>query len=124
MRHPPDPPDGTIIAALVDRADRMGRELAAEPFPRVLCHTDLHTWNVLVDAGRRPWIVDWDEAVLAPPERDLMFVVGGGIGHGLVGPGDTDAFFQGYGRYNGMADWFALVASFRGDRHGRPGRGR
>ena len=76
----PDPPDGTIIAALVDRADRMGRELAAEPFPRVLCHTDLHTWNVLVDAGRRLWIVDWDEAVLAPPGRDLMFVVGGGIG--------------------------------------------
>ena len=86
-----------LIAALVERADRLGRELAAEPFPRVLCHADLHTWNVLVDAGRRLWIVDWDEAVLAPRERDLMFVVGG-IGHGLVGPDDTDAFFQGYGR--------------------------
>ena len=55
-----------LIAALVERADRLGRELAAEPFPRVLCHADLHTWNVLVDAGRRLWIVDWDEAVLAP----------------------------------------------------------
>jgi spectinomycin phosphotransferase len=40
--------------------------------------------------------VDWDEAVLAPRERDLMFVVGG-IGHGLVRPSDTECFFQGYG---------------------------
>jgi spectinomycin phosphotransferase len=85
------------IAALVERADRLGRELAGEPFPLVLCHADLHTWNVLVGAGGRLWIADWDEAVLAPRERDLMFVVGG-IGHGLVGPSDTDAFFQGYGQ--------------------------
>jgi spectinomycin phosphotransferase len=88
---------GDVIDALVDRADRLGRRLAGEPFPRVLCHADLHTWNVLVDAGGRLWIVDWDEAVLAPRERDLMFVVGG-IGHGLVGPDDTAAFFEGYGQ--------------------------
>jgi spectinomycin phosphotransferase len=53
---------------------------------------------VLVDADGQPWIVDWDEAVLAPRERDLMFVVGGGIGHDLVRPSDTDRFFQGYGQ--------------------------
>jgi spectinomycin phosphotransferase len=86
-----------VIAALVDRADRLGRALAAEPFPRVLCHADLHTWNVLAGAGGRLWIVDWDEAVLAPRERDLFFVSGGGIGHGLVRPSDTDAFLDGYG---------------------------
>jgi spectinomycin phosphotransferase len=85
------------IAALVDRADRLGRELAGEPLPLVLCHADLHTWNVLAGAGGRLWIADWDEAVLAPRERDLFFVVGGGIGHGLVRPSDTDAFFGGYG---------------------------
>jgi spectinomycin phosphotransferase len=62
----------------------------------VLCHADLHTWNVLVDAEQHLWIVDWDEAILAPRERDLMFVVGG-IGHGLVHPSDTERFFQGYG---------------------------
>ena len=87
-----------LVAALVDRADRLGRRLAGEPFPRVLCHADLHTWNVLVDADGRLWVVDWDEAVLAPAERDLMFVTGGGIGHGLVRADDTDRFFEGYGR--------------------------
>jgi spectinomycin phosphotransferase len=86
-----------VIRALVERADLLGRQLARLPFRQVLCHADLHTWNVLVDADGQPWIVDWDEAVLAPKERDLMFVVGG-IGHDLVRPGDTDRFFQGYGR--------------------------
>jgi spectinomycin phosphotransferase len=85
-----------VIDALVERAGRLGRRAARSPSRPVLCHADLHTWNVLVDAGRRLWIVDWDEAVLAPRERDLMFVVGG-IGHGLVRPSDTECFFQGYG---------------------------
>jgi spectinomycin phosphotransferase len=85
-----------VVRALVDRTDAMGRQLRRSAAPPVLCHGDLHTWNVLVDAGRRPWVVDWDEAVLAPKERDLMFVVGG-IRRGLVAPLDTDCFFQGYG---------------------------
>jgi spectinomycin phosphotransferase len=65
-----------IIRVLVGHADAMGRQLARLSFPRVLCHADLHTWNVLVDAGQQPWIVGWDEAIVAPKERDLMFVVG------------------------------------------------
>jgi spectinomycin phosphotransferase len=85
-----------VIDGLVEQADALGRHLARLSFPQVLCHADLHTWNVLVDATRQLWIVDWDEAVLAPKERDLMFMVGG-IGHELVRPRDTDCFFQGYG---------------------------
>ena len=85
-----------VIHALVERTDTLGRQLARSAFPHVLCHADLHTWNVLVDAGQRLWVVDWDEAILAPRERDLMFVVGG-IVHGLVRPRDTECFFQGYG---------------------------
>ncbi len=86
-----------VIRTLVEQTDVLGRELARSRFPHVLCHADLHTWNVLVDADQELWIVDWDEAVLAPKERDLMFVVGG-IGHGLVRPDDTESFFQGYGQ--------------------------
>jgi spectinomycin phosphotransferase len=85
-----------VIAELVGQADAMGRQLARSRLPQVLCHGDLHTWNVLVGADRQLWIVDWDEAILAPKERDLMFVVGG-IGGGLVRPQDTECFFQGYG---------------------------
>jgi spectinomycin phosphotransferase len=87
-----------VIDGLVQQADELGRHLARLSFPQVLCHADLHTRNVLVDADEQPWIVDWDEVTLAPRERDLMFVVGGGIGHGMVRPGDTDRFFEGYGQ--------------------------
>jgi spectinomycin phosphotransferase len=85
-----------VIGRLIQHADVLGRQLARGSFPQVLCHADLHTWNVLVDADGELWLVDWDEAILAPRERDLMFVVGG-IARDLVRPGDTDRFFQGYG---------------------------
>ena len=85
-----------VIDALVDHADTMGRQLERSSAAHVLCHADLHTWNVLLDAEQRLWIVDWDEAILAPRERDLMFVVGG-IGRDLVKPSDTACFLQGYG---------------------------
>jgi spectinomycin phosphotransferase len=40
-----------VIEALVGRADRLGHALAGSPAPLVLCHADLHTWNVLVDSA-------------------------------------------------------------------------
>ncbi len=85
------------IRELAGRAGALGRQLERLTVPQVLCHADLHTWNVLVDSASRLWIADWDEAILAPRERDLMFVIGG-IGHGLVQPGDTESFLQGYGQ--------------------------
>jgi spectinomycin phosphotransferase len=84
------------IRTLVDRADALGRQLEKSPAPLALCHADLHTWNVMIDITQQLWLVDWDEVVLAPIERDLMFVIGG-IGPGLVSPHDTEAFFRGYG---------------------------
>lgn len=84
------------IRALLERADTLGRTLRREGAPLVLCHADLHTWNILVDSGRRLWLVDWDQSMLALKERDLMFVVGG-IGRGLVAPRETAWFLQGYG---------------------------
>ncbi len=84
------------IHTLVDRADALGRQLRQTSLPMVLCHADLHTWNVLLDTARQMWLVDWDETVLAPKERDLMFVIGG-IGRDLVSAHETACFLQGYG---------------------------
>jgi spectinomycin phosphotransferase len=85
------------IHRLADRAEALGLRLRQGSRPPILCHADIHTANVLVDAEGRLWIVDWDEAMLAPKERDLMFVVGG-IGSGWVNPQQTQWFFLGYGR--------------------------
>lgn len=85
-----------LISRVVDRSDALADRLRTAALPPVLCHADLHTWNVLVDAAGQFWVVDWDETVLAPKERDLMFVVGG-IGPDLVKPAETACFLQGYG---------------------------
>lgn len=103
----PDDPDAHALAAfwrtrckeihtLLRRAEDLGRQLARTGPPLILCHADIHTNNVLLDTDGQAWIVDWDETVLAPRERDLMFVVGGGISS-LVRPHEEELFFRGYG---------------------------
>jgi spectinomycin phosphotransferase len=84
------------ILTLAGRTEELGRQLARRALPLVLCHADLHTWNVVIDAADELWVIDWDDVILAPKERDLMFVVGG-IGAGLVGPRQTAVFLEGYG---------------------------
>jgi spectinomycin phosphotransferase len=85
------------IRTLVGRAEGFGRRLARKGLAGVVCHTDIHTNNVGLAADGQVWIVDWDETTLAPRERDLMFVIGGGLRRGLVGPHEEELFFQGYG---------------------------
>jgi spectinomycin phosphotransferase len=65
----------------------------------VLCHGDIHTHNLLAEPGGRLRVIDWDEALLAPRERDLMFVVGSPIG---LAPGERERahFEAGYGRFD------------------------
>jgi spectinomycin phosphotransferase len=85
------------IQSLLARTDELGGWLRQRNLALVLCHADLHTWNVLVDTHQALWIVDWDEAILAPKERDLMFIVGG-IGRDLVTPQETAHCLRGYGQ--------------------------
>lgn len=85
-----------VIDLVVARGDRLGPALRQSRRPLVLCHADLHLWNIVVDESQEWWIVDWDEIVMAPKERDLMFVIGG-IGHGLVRADETARFLEGYG---------------------------
>ena len=64
------------ILRIVERAGALGR-LLQERSPRfVLCHSDIHTANLILDPGGQLFIIDWDHPLFAPPERDLMFVTG------------------------------------------------
>jgi spectinomycin phosphotransferase len=84
------------IHALVERAEQLGQALRQHAHPFVLCHTDLHAGNVLLSANGELTIVDWDEPLFAPKERDLMFV-GGGIGAIWNDPHEAALFYEGYG---------------------------
>lgn len=85
------------IRRLVDRAEQLGEKLHDLPRPFVLCHSDIHAGNVLIDGNHALYIVDWDEPILAPKERDLMFI-GGGVGNVWNQPREEKLFYQGYGK--------------------------
>lgn len=84
------------IRALVARFETLGRRLRAQSPPLVLCHADVHPNNVLIDLDDQLWIVDWDDALLAPKECDLMMGVGG-LGNYPAGPREASWLLQGYG---------------------------
>ena len=94
------------ISRIVDRVDELGRTLQARSFDFVLCHTDLHLNNVLIDSHGRLLAVDWDAPLLAPKERDLHFVTGSRVGV-AIGRREEDLIFQGYGPT--VLDWPALI---------------
>ena len=82
---------------LVERAERCAKTLQSRPLEMVLCHTDLHAGNLLICPNGAFYLVDWDDALLAPRERDLMFIGGaqGFVGHT---PQEEEAlFYRGYG---------------------------
>jgi spectinomycin phosphotransferase len=86
------------VVQMVERAEALAQELQVRQPPLVLCHSDVHAANVLVDVGGALYIVDWDEPIYAPKERDLMFP-GGAQGFLGYGPEEEEAlFYRGYGR--------------------------
>lgn len=94
-----------VIDMVVQRTEALGNRLRQAGGPMVLCHADMHVWNVLIDDARQLWLVDWDETMLALKERDLMFVVGG-IGNRLDQRA-TECFLRAYGEC--VADPVALA---------------
>lgn len=61
------------VEELLARFDRLAAEGRARPDRMVLTHGEPHPGNVIETASG--WVlVDWDTALLAPPERDLWFL--------------------------------------------------
>ena len=84
------------IRFMLDRAEELAGTLSSHPVDRVLCHADLHAGNLLHSNKVGLRIIDWDDPILAPRERDLMFI-GGGVGGIWNSPGEAALFYQGYG---------------------------
>lgn len=86
-----------VIKRLVDTAQKLSKEIQQQTATLVLCHSDIHGGNVLIDSNDKLYMVDWDEPIMAPKERDLMFI-GGGVGNVWNKPHEVDCFYQGYGK--------------------------
>jgi Ser/Thr protein kinase RdoA (MazF antagonist) len=76
---------------------------AAEAVPLLVTHCDLVPGNVLVSAGERPWIVDWDDAgPWNPAEEVAAAVVSWSSGaRGVPDEGVALALVEGYRRAGG-----------------------
>jgi spectinomycin phosphotransferase len=86
-----------VIHHLIERAGKLASELQSKPVEFVLCHTDIHGGNMLIGENGDFYIVDWDDPILAPKERDLMFI-GGGIDEIWKTERDVSVFYEGYGK--------------------------
>jgi len=87
-----------VTLELVDRSGQLARLLQARPLDFILCHADIHGWNLLIDNKGALYVVDWDTLVFAPKERDLMFI-GGALGNsGYTPQEEENLFYQGYGK--------------------------
>ena len=82
---------------LVGRAERLARVLRTQSPKFVLCHSDVHAGNIFIGDDGALHIVDWDNPILAPRERDLMFVGGAQGFMGRTAQEEATLFYQGYG---------------------------
>ena len=81
-----------VIARVSRRYSQCSQRFAKRSPALGLCHADIHQANIMLDAGGGIHIVDWDEAIFAPIERDLMFFIDDGQSER-----ETAAFLNGYG---------------------------
>jgi spectinomycin phosphotransferase len=86
------------ILDLVGRAERLAQAFQARSPEFVLCHSDIHAGNVLIEPNDAFYIVDWDDPILAPKERDLMFIGGGQGFTGHTAQEEETLFYGGYGQ--------------------------
>ncbi len=102
--------------AMLEQMVRLADVLRDEHRREVLCHGDLHPGNVLLaDDGLH--LIDWGEVLLAPRDRDFLFVpdlppspeaAPSGAPAEPAPPLGT-AFLRGYGLTETEIDWVALT---------------
>jgi spectinomycin phosphotransferase len=87
----------STIHTILTSLEKLAGVLRSRTLPSVICHGDLHARNLIRDRADQVFVVDWDEVLLAPKERDFLF----------VRPPHAAAFWQGYGQME--IDWVALT---------------
>lgn len=81
----------------VTTLEKLAEMLHSRTFPYVICHADLHARNLIRAQTGHVFVIDWDEVMLAPKERDFIF----------IREPYAEAFFQGYA--NAKIDWSLLT---------------
>ena len=86
-----------MIHTVVTSLEKLAEALKVRAFSYVICHADLHPANLIRDQHGHVFVIDWDEVMLAPKERDFIF----------VREPQANSFWEGYGQKD--IDWIALT---------------
>jgi spectinomycin phosphotransferase len=86
----------STIHTAVTWLQKLAEVLQRRSSPYVICHADLHARNLIRNRAGQVFVIDWDEVMLAPKERDFIF----------VREPHAEAFFQGYA--DTEVDWMLL----------------
>ena len=87
----------TIITEMILQAEKLAGKINKCKTEFCLCHGDLHAANIFISENEF-YIVDWDTMIIAPKERDLMFI-GGGVAGKWNRAEEEKLFYQGYGNH-------------------------
>jgi len=81
----------------VTSLEKLAAVLQRRSGPYVICHADLHPANLIRHHTGHVFVIDWNDVMLAPKERDFIFVT----------EMQAHAFWEGYGQRE--IDWIALT---------------
>jgi spectinomycin phosphotransferase len=85
------------IQDLIGRTDRLAAMLQNRALDLIVCHSDIHAGNLHLGGDGALYIVDWDEPIRAPKERDLMYIGGGLLGRWRIPSQEESLFYLSYG---------------------------
>jgi len=83
-----------VIDHMLSRADVLSEHFASRGLDFVLCHADVHAGNLHITPEGTLYIVDWDDPIFAPRERDLLLIGGCAT---WSNPRQAAWFYAGYG---------------------------
>ncbi|SCG45382.1 phosphotransferase enzyme family protein [Micromonospora humi] len=86
---------GDALLRLAETVDELAARVPQAP--HVICHADIHPGNLIADGDGPLHVVDWDAPILAPRERDLMFVHSKDFGDHPIDARRAALFREGYG---------------------------
>ncbi len=86
------------VLDLIARTEQCAQRLHDRLPEFVLCHSDLHAGNILLEDSGAFYLVDWDAPILAPKERDLMYAGGGQFANRRTPDEEERLFYRGYGQ--------------------------
>lgn len=84
------------ITVLINEAEKVSKIIPKTSDNFVVCHADFHAYNLLVTEKEDFYLIDFDTVILAPKERDMMFI-GAKIDALSDNQDAVSSFYEGYG---------------------------